>query len=52
MRPAAAPPQSRRRLNPAFDVTPAHLVSALVTEHGVFDASLEGLGALKAALEG
>jgi methylthioribose-1-phosphate isomerase len=21
--------------NPAFDVTPAHLVSAIVTEHGV-----------------
>jgi methylthioribose-1-phosphate isomerase len=33
-------------------VTPAHLVSGLVTEHGVFDASLEGLGALRAMLEG
>jgi methylthioribose-1-phosphate isomerase len=35
--------------NPAFDVTPASLVSALVTEHGVFEASTEGLAALKRA---
>ncbi len=32
--------------NPAFDVTPARLVSGLVTERGVCAASPEGLGAL------
>ena len=32
-----------RALNPAFDITPAQLVTALVTEHGVFDASPAGL---------
>jgi methylthioribose-1-phosphate isomerase len=32
--------------NPAFDVTPAHLVSALITERGVCAASAEGLAAL------
>jgi methylthioribose-1-phosphate isomerase len=29
--------------NPAFDVTPAHLVTGLITERGVVDASKEGL---------
>jgi methylthioribose-1-phosphate isomerase len=29
--------------NPAFDVTPAHLVSALITERGVCPASRDGL---------
>lgn len=29
--------------NPAFDVTPARLVTGLITERGVCDASLEGL---------
>ncbi len=29
--------------NPAFDVTPARLVTALVTERGVTPASREGL---------
>ena len=29
--------------NPAFDVTPARLVSGLVTERGICEASLEGL---------
>jgi methylthioribose-1-phosphate isomerase len=38
-----------RALNPAFDVTPAELVSALVTEHGSFDASPEGLAQLNMA---
>lgn len=33
--------------NPAFDVTPAHLVSALVTDHGVCDASVASLSALR-----
>jgi len=36
-----------RALNPAFDVTPNRLVNALVTEHGVFDASPEGLTELR-----
>jgi methylthioribose-1-phosphate isomerase len=29
--------------NPAFDVTPAALVTGLITERGVCDASEEGL---------
>ena len=33
--------------NPAFDVTPSELVSALVTEHGNFEASEEGLQQLR-----
>ncbi|MEH6586959.1 MAG: S-methyl-5-thioribose-1-phosphate isomerase [Halioglobus sp.] len=37
-------------VNPAFDVTPARLVRGLITEHGVFEASVEGLGRLKALL--
>ena len=32
--------------NPAFDTTPAALVSGLITEHGVFEASTAGLGKL------
>lgn len=36
-----------RALNPAFDVTPAKRVSKLVTEHGVFDASVAGLQAMR-----
>ena len=32
--------------NPAFDVTPARLVTALVTERGVCEASAKGLAAL------
>jgi methylthioribose-1-phosphate isomerase len=34
--------------NPAFDVTPADLVAALITEHGNFDASEKGLQQLSA----
>ena len=30
-------------LNPAFDVTPARLVDALITEHGVIEASPESI---------
>ena len=41
-----APAGSSAR-NPAFDVTPAGLVSALVTEHGAFDASPGGLARLR-----
>ncbi|MFX4918154.1 hypothetical protein ABTB83_19555, partial [Acinetobacter baumannii] len=32
--------------NPAFDVTPARLVTGLVTERGIAAASREGLSAL------
>jgi methylthioribose-1-phosphate isomerase len=39
-----------RAANPAFDVTPARLVTALVTEHGSFPASEEGLGRLRSML--
>ncbi len=35
--------------NPAFDVTPAGLVDGLVTEHGVFPASSDGVAAILAA---
>ena len=34
----------------AFDVTPAALVSGLITEHGRFEASSEGLAQLHALL--
>lgn len=40
-----------RALNPAFDVTPAGLVSALVTEHGVFAASAAALETLRLQLD-
>jgi len=33
--------------NPAFDVTPAHLVSGILTEHGVYQASSKGLKPLR-----
>jgi methylthioribose-1-phosphate isomerase len=39
-------------LNQAFDVTPAELVKALITEHGNFEASKEGLGELHKMLVG
>jgi methylthioribose-1-phosphate isomerase len=39
-----------RAHNPAFDVTPAGLVDALVTEHGVFEASPAGMEALRAQI--
>ena len=39
-----------RALNPAFDVTPAELVSALVTEYGSFEASEQGLQSLREAM--
>ena len=35
--------------NPGFDVTPARLVTGLITELGVFPATAAGLAALKAA---
>ena len=36
-------PPDTPALNPAFDVTPARLVTALVTEHGACDASPQGV---------
>ena len=36
-----------RAHNPAFDVTPAELVTALVTEHGSFDTSPAGMERLR-----
>ncbi|MFQ5438912.1 MAG: S-methyl-5-thioribose-1-phosphate isomerase [Paracoccaceae bacterium] len=40
-------PKSSPALNPAFDVTPARLVTGLITEKGVTEASLAGLAPLK-----
>ncbi len=42
-RPTSFPTKGSAVANPAFDVTPARLVSGLVTERGVCEASLEGL---------
>ena len=39
-----------RAHNPGFDITPAALVSALVTEYGVFEASPAGLERLRAQM--
>ena len=39
-----------RGKNPAFDVTPAALVSGLITEHGIIVANSEGLARLRATL--
>ena len=39
-------PEGSAVANPAFDVTPAALVTALITERGVCKASAEGLRAL------
>jgi methylthioribose-1-phosphate isomerase len=35
-------------MNAAFDVTPARLITGLITERGVVPASAEGLAALMA----
>jgi methylthioribose-1-phosphate isomerase len=40
------PPLSSPAANPAFDVTPARLVTGLITERGVCAASREGLNSL------
>jgi len=37
--------------NPAFDVTPARLVTGIITEHGVFEASVDGLAALRRVID-
>ena len=39
-------------LNPAFDVTPAELISALITEHGSFEASEKGIEHLRSEATG
>lgn len=39
--------QGCEAFNPAFDLTPAALVTALLTEYGVFDASEQGLRRLQ-----
>ncbi len=36
-------PEGSRAANPAFDVTPAHLVTGIITERGVCAASAKGL---------
>lgn len=46
VRRVAIAPEQTPAFNPAFDVTPAHLVSGLITERGVCAASLEGLRGL------
>jgi methylthioribose-1-phosphate isomerase len=42
----ALTPEGSNAANPAFDVTPARLVTGLVTERGVAEASEAGLRAL------
>jgi methylthioribose-1-phosphate isomerase len=39
-------PEHSAAVNPAFDVTPARLVSAIITERGVCEASAAGLQGL------
>jgi methylthioribose-1-phosphate isomerase len=39
-------PQGSRAFNPGFDVTPARLVSGLITEKGICQATEEGIGSL------
>lgn len=43
-------PHHSRASNYAFDVTPARLVTGLITEHGVFNATPAGLQAIRQAL--
>ena len=42
-------PEHSRAANYAFDVTPARLVTGLITEYGIFDASTEGLTSIRIA---
>jgi methylthioribose-1-phosphate isomerase len=44
-------PEGSAAANPAFDVTPAHLVTGIITERGVCPASAEGLRHLYPELE-
>ena len=46
MYPVAIAPAMTPAVNPAFDVTPARLITALITERGVCPASYEGLRGL------
>ena len=39
-------PEGAEAANPAFDVTPARLVTGLITERGIAEASKEGLKGL------
>lgn len=39
-------PEGSGAVNPGFDVTPARLVTGLITEKGICDASLEGIHSL------
>ncbi|MBB5754373.1 S-methyl-5-thioribose-1-phosphate isomerase [Prosthecomicrobium pneumaticum] len=39
-------PEGTKAANPAFDVTPARLISGLITERGIAPASAEGLAGL------
>ncbi|EAR51948.1 translation initiation factor IF-2B subunit alpha [Oceanicola granulosus HTCC2516] len=39
-------PEGTEGGNPAFDVTPARLVTGLITEHGICEASTEGLASM------
>jgi methylthioribose-1-phosphate isomerase len=39
-------PDGTPAANPAFDVTPARLVTALITERGVVPATAEGIAML------
>jgi len=48
MRSVRIAPEGTAALNPGFDVTPARLVTALVTEKGVAAASREGVASLLA----
>ena len=36
-------PESSSALNPAFDVTPAELITGLITDAGIVDASVDGI---------
>ena len=40
-------PENSPARNDAFDVTPARLVTALITEAGAVEASAEGLAAIR-----
>ena len=42
----AIAPEGTRAVNYAFDVTPARLVSGLITERGIAGADRDALGAL------
>ena len=44
--PVQVAPEGSPGENPAFDVTPNHLVTGLITERGICQASAEGLAAL------